>query len=130
MDYGNGEYRGTAEQQTDREFEREAESEAIEFVNKLNELSQTFEDLCHERHVEGQEKYGKFTFLGNDVVRMMLEELADTANYCRYQAIKLLLIQEGLEKMLSETGLVEDGDEEITIGIQSFKGTKDVGWKR
>ena len=109
-------------------FDQEAESDAIEFVNKLNELSVTFDQLCEERHHEGQDKYGKFTFLGNDIARMMLEELADTVNYCKYQAIKILLLQEALEREIADSGLVEDGEEEITIGIQSFKGTKDAGW--
>lgn len=110
--------------------EKEAESEALEFIEKMNQFSAAFDVLCDERHREGQQEYGKFTFMANDVVRMMIEELADTANYCRYQAVKLLFLQEGLERMLAGSGLVGEGEEEITIGIQSFKGTKDTGWKQ
>ena len=108
--------------------DQEAESEAIEFIEGINRLSLLFDNLCSERHAMGQEEYGKLTFLGNDVVRMMLEELADTANYCRYQAIKLMLLQEALELKLAGSDLVKDGEEEITVGLQSFKGVKDVGW--
>ncbi len=110
--------------------DQEAESETIEFIESINRLSELFDTLCTERHIDGQGKYGKLTFLGNDVVRMMLEELADTANYCRYQAIKLMLLQEALELKLAGSDLVKDGEEEITVGLQSFKGVKDIGWNR
>jgi hypothetical protein len=112
----------------DEREEDGAVREAIEFVGRIKELSEGFDTLCQERHEMGQAEYGRLTFLGNDVIRMMLEELADTANYCRYQAVKLMLIQDKLEEQLAET-LVEPGQEEITIGIKAFKGTKDVGWQ-
>lgn len=89
----------------------------------IEEASEVFDKLCQTRHETGQKEYGEFTFMGNDVVRMMLEELADTANYCRYQAIKLLILQEMLENKLSEAG----HEDEITIGIKSFKGAG-AGW--
>lgn len=108
--------------------EEDVKSEVTEFVDKVNRLGTMFENLCVERHVEGQEKYGKYTFLGNDVTRMMLEELADTANYCRYQAVKLMLLQEALESQIAGSGLIADGEEEITLGVKAFRGTKDVGW--
>lgn len=110
------------------DFEAKAESEAVQFIGEINRLSELFDNLCAERHTEGQGKYGKLTFLGNDVVRMMLEELADTANYCRYQAIKLMLLQEALERQIAGSGLIEDGEEQIMLGVQAFKGVKDVGW--
>jgi hypothetical protein len=108
-------------------YDKEAENETVEFVDTINRLGEVFDRLCIERHQMGQEEYGKFTFLGNDVVRMMIEELADTANYCRYQAVKLLLLQEALSAQLASSGL-SDEKEEITIGIGAFKGVKDVGW--
>jgi len=103
--------------------------EAENFSNMLNEYAAKFDTLCQERHNAGAAEYGHFTFLENDVLRMMMEELADTSNYCRMQAIKLLMLQEVLEEQLGEklTGQVsKDGD--IQFGAQAFKGTKDVGW--
>lgn len=84
-----------------------------------------FNDLRKARHEMGQEKYGKFTFLGNDVIRMMLEELADLGNYVEYQAAKLLLLQEVLERDPRLAEQTKDGH--ISIGVEAFKGTKD-GW--
>lgn len=95
----------------------------------LAEFSEAFDKLTIERHEAGAAEYGQFTFLENDVVRMMAEELADTANYCRMQFIKLMLLQKVLEEDLAGRGLQGSVDtEDISIGIQSFKGTKDMGW--
>lgn len=110
------------------QFDKDAEKEVIEFTGHLQELSERFDQLCQERHEMGQSEYGKLTFLKNDVVRMMIEELADTANYCRYQAVKLLLMQQLLEEELADT-LLEEGQEEITIGVKAFRGVADVGWQ-
>jgi hypothetical protein len=87
----------------------------------------TFTDLRKKRHEIGQEKYGQFTFLSNDVIRMMLEELADVANYVEYQAAKLILLQGLLEQDPRLQELTKEG--EITIGMQAFKGTKE-GWDK
>jgi hypothetical protein len=106
----------------------EMDQQQKDFVDLVNNLGAAFDELCVTRHEMGQEEYGQFTFLGNDVVRMMLEELADTANYCRYQAVKLMLLQQALELQLAESPLTEEGQQQITVGIQAFKGTKDVGW--
>ena len=59
---------------------------------------------------------------------MMLEELADTSNYCRMQAIKLLMLQEILEQELDDKLSMDTGERDINFGAQAFKGTKDVGW--
>ena len=105
------------------------DEDTVEFLQKLQECSERFDALCQERHEMGALEYGQFTFLENDIVRMMIEELADTANYCRYQATKLLLLQEALETQVAET--FEPGsDGEITIGVQAFKGTGEVGWEK
>jgi hypothetical protein len=102
-------------------------TEAKNIGEYLNELGERFDHLCIERHKVGAEEYGELTFLGNDVMRMMLEELADTVNYCRMQSIKLLLLQEQLEDGLA--GL--DTDEgQITLGIQAFKGVGEIGWDK
>lgn len=101
-------------------------SDAVEELQDyLNDKAKAFDKLCVERHEEGATRYGSTTFLENDVVRMMLEELADTTNYCRMQAIKLMVLQDRLEAQLEEQSMVE-GDQ---LGFKSFKGTKDVGWK-
>lgn len=92
----------------------------------ISDYSEAFDTLCQERHIKGQQEYGHFTFVGNDVVRMMMEELADTANYCRMQFIKLMMLQhalEGGEELKHEGKAVE-------IGIESFKGTSETGWGR
>lgn len=104
-----------------------AQPDSTEFIHAVKEISEAFDTLCQERHEKGQKEYGVFTFLSNDVVRMMAEELADTANYCRMQFIKLMLLQTILEEELSKKS---DDGETITIGIQSFKGVADRGWKK
>jgi hypothetical protein len=98
-----------------------------DFVTAIQSLSEGFDKLCQERHEAGQEEYGAFTFLGNDVIRMMAEELADTANYCRMQFIKIMMLQNMLVEDLTDK---PDKDGEIAFGINSFKGVGDVGWKR
>lgn len=111
----------------EQQYQDNAESETIEFVNLINQLGEVFDTLCTERHEHGQVEYGKFTFLGNDIVRMMLEELADTANYCRYQAVKLMLLQDAMENQVLKN-FVPDGEDQVTIGVKAFKGTGEVGW--
>lgn len=108
----------------------EARAEAQRVADEINKFGAMFDQLCIERHEKGARDYGQLTFLGNDVVRMMMEELADTANYCRYQFVKLMFLQDQLETMMSEdpTGLLKQGDD-LQVGFQSFKGTSDTGWK-
>jgi hypothetical protein len=100
-------------------------------VRIFQEFSNAFDTLTQQRHEAGAEEYGHLTFIGNDVIRMMAEELADTANYCRYQFIKLMMLQELLEDELSAKGL----DGEVKLGgqkaaFQGFKGVGEVGWQR
>lgn len=112
------------------DFEVTENNDSAGFVELANELGMEFERLCVERHEKGQLEYGKFTFLENDVVRMMVEELADTVNYCRYQAVKLMLLQTALEEQLVDSPLLKEGDDSITIGVKAFKGVGEVGWKK
>lgn len=111
-----------------------SDSDAEELVTKIQEYSIAFDHLTAERHREGAEEYGQLTFLGNDVVRMMMEELADTANYCRYQFVKLMFLQEQLEKnpvIGNALSGGKEGDEiQINLGAQSFKGVGETGWNR
>lgn len=105
------------------------EREAYEVAGYLNRKGQEFDQLCVTRHTMGAEEYGATTFLGNDVVRMMLEELADISNYCRMQAVKLLILQERLELEMDKKGFVSEDKQNVELGFQAFKGTKE-GWKR
>lgn len=91
-----------------------------QLTQAMLELSASFDILCNERHQAGVAEYGVLTFLENDVIRMMAEELADTANYCRMQFIKIMLLQD----MLAE----KFGAEASDMGMGSFKGAGTVGW--
>jgi hypothetical protein len=113
----------------EEKYEQEGANEALEFVDLINKLGEDFDRLCQDRHRMGQKEYGEFTFLENDVVRMMVEELADTANYARMQAIKLMLLQGAVEQNLQAQGIGAD-EEEIKIGVKAFKGVGEVGWTR
>lgn len=107
-----------------------SDEEVGDIAEAVLTASAQFDQLCQDRHDEGEEKYGSLTWMGNDVVRMMIEELADTTNYCRYQAIKLMLMQQVLEVELSDKLNLSEEEQQITIGIQAFKGVKDVGWQK
>lgn len=97
-----------------------------ELAGLLAQFAEEFHQLRTNRHGFGQEKYGKLTFLGNDVIRMMIEELADMCNYAEYQYIKLRLLQLALEEDPRIKNLSDDG-KNITIGIEAFRGTG-AGW--
>jgi hypothetical protein len=101
------------------------DKEIEDMTTLLQSYSDMFDALCGKRHEAGAAEYGVFTFLDNDVVRMMAEELADTANYCRMQFIKLMILQSMLEK---ETDKLKDSEGNITIGVESFRGAK-KGWE-
>ena len=85
----------------------------------LQRYAEMFDDLCYVRHEAGQLEYGVTTFLGNDVIRMMCEELADTANYARYQFIKLMILQDQLSEFLEGVASEEQLSQ---MGINSFRG--------
>jgi hypothetical protein len=108
----------------------EDEKAAADLVDIMNEFGKEFEQLRTARHEHGQKEYGKFTFLENDIIRMMCEELADTANYCQYQYVKLRMLQDLLEEQLGAQGFFKEGQEaQINIGAAAFQGTG-VGWQR
>ena len=104
-------------------------SEGTELAEVMEIWSASFDKLTQERHEAGAKEYGTFTFLGNDVVRMMAEELADTANYCRMQFIKLMILNEAFLADPRIKDLADGSEEEITIGIKSFKGAGTIGWE-
>lgn len=92
-------------------------------AKSIIEYSAAFDKLTQERHEAGAKEYGVVTFLGNDVMRMMMEELADTANYCRMQFIKLMMLQHILEE---DPRVVDTLGE----GANGFKGTGETGWHK
>lgn len=98
--------------------------------NIFQEYSDSFDRLCQERHEAGQAEYGKFTFIQNDVVKMMAEELADTANYCRMQFIKLMILQNMLVDELNDKGQTSSGEFNLGVGPGAFKGVGEVGWNK
>lgn len=112
----------------DHYADKAKEQAAQELIARIQQYSDSFDHLTQERHLKGIEEYGQLTFLANDVVRMMMEELADTANYCRMQFIKLMFLQEHLETQLPTMGFDADQQGDLQIGWQKKKGTKDVGW--
>ena len=59
----------------------------------LNQLAAEFDQLCQERHFTGAREYGPTGFIKNNMFRMIAEEMADIANYCRYEYIKLRLME-------------------------------------
>jgi hypothetical protein len=94
-------------------------------------LSDDFDTLCRERHEAGAVEYGTLTFVGNDVIRMMMEEMADTANYARYQYIKLMLLQNFLVEKLTELGVTEITLPTVDVNFKGdFKGVADMGWSK
>jgi hypothetical protein len=102
---------------------------AEEIVQLMQEFSELFDKLCQERHKAGSEEYGAFTFLENDVVRMMAEELADVANYARMHFIKLMMLQGLLQEDVLDK-LDTDADDNITIGLKAFRGVGETGWQK
>lgn len=103
------------------------ESEAAKLAEDINAFSAAFDRLCRERHEAGAQEYGPVTFLGNDVIRMMMEELADTANYCRMQFVKLMMLQREVERTLEASG---SSEVRSIIGRESFKGASEIGWEK
>ena len=94
--------------------------------NALWSAANFFQELRQARHEKGEAKYGHLTFLHNDVLRMLIEELADAANYIEYLAAKLLLLQKFVEEDPRLVEYREQGN--VSIGIEAFKGTG-FGWK-
>jgi hypothetical protein len=103
----------------------EAQAAAAAQLSVFQEYSDAFDTLTQERHLAGQKEYGTLTFLENDVIRMMAEELADTANYCRYQFIKLMMLQAILEEELEGRPI-----DDMAAKFNEWKGVGDVGWRK
>jgi hypothetical protein len=81
----------------------------------FQEYADWFDQLCQTRWNDGAVEYGAMAFMKNDVMRMMVEELADTVNYCRAQVVKLMVLNDAV---VSQNQELED---------QEFRGTGE-GW--
>lgn len=82
---------------------------------ELYKHSKTFDELCQRRWDAGAAEYGPTTFMQNDVLRMMIEELVDAANYSRMLVIKLLWLSEKAAQTQTD------------MGAEGFHGTGE-GW--
>lgn len=81
-----------------------------------------FEEMCRQRHETGELDYGHNTFIANDTLQMLLEELVDTSNTARYTFVRLLILNERLVNEMEGQGVE-------VLGAQAFKGTGE-GWKK
>lgn len=102
---------------------------SAEFVASIEQAEGMFDRMCAERMEKGRTDYGALAFLGNDVVRMLMEELVDIANYSRMQFVKLAILQGQFEDLLVEKGVTPTEAGDIGIGFNSFKGVGE-GWQR
>lgn len=63
----------------------------------IRKAQMEFGRKASERLGLGEKEYGKYAYLDNDVLTMLMEELLDTANYAMMEYIKIYLIKESLE---------------------------------
>lgn len=99
-------------------------------TNDLEKHSLEFDLLTQARHETGYEEYGDLKFLDNELFGMIYEELADAANYLRYQFIKLRLVEEqvnagGIDLTPGAFEAVRDEDE-LSHGAPSFSPSEEV----
>jgi len=92
----------------------------------FEELSEKFYALRQHR-MRQTDVSSMLDFLGDDVIMSMMEALADIANMCDMQFIKLALLQGYLSDDLKEKGVTNEGGG-IGIGLQAFQRASDV-WK-
>jgi hypothetical protein len=88
----------------------------------FDELSEKFFALRQTRMAQQKDPFG---FLSDDVIMAMMETLADIANMCDMQFVKLALLQSSLSEDLKEKG-VEDG--QVNVGLGAFQSSS-AHWK-
>ena len=97
---------------------------------RAQQYSDEFTDLTTVRHEIGSEEYGSLAFMGNDIFEYAYEELADCANYMRYQFIKLRFIEEELRaRGLDPSTLIAPevrGVDEVPSDSAPFSPSKEV----
>jgi hypothetical protein len=103
-----------------------ADDNEVGIAEIIVEAHEALSHMLVERAQAGAEKYGEFAFLGNDVVRMAMEEIADMMNYGEMQFIKLYILQRYLEQQIAP---LQDSNGDLGIGFDSFKGTTE-GWNK
>jgi hypothetical protein len=94
------------------------------------QFSDEFSALCFARHEVGAEEYGDMAFMDNDMFAFVYEELADAANYLRYQFMKLRIVEETLRARGIDpaSGFPTDlgqGDQ-VPSGPSSFSTSEEV----
>lgn len=102
-------------------------------TNMLEEIqkhSEEFDILTQLRHDAGAEEYGPLAFLENNMFAFAYEEFADTANYVRFNFIKLRLVEEKLRASgidLSAITLEDLRDnDEVPFGASSFSPSEKI----
>lgn len=88
----------------------------------FEELSEKFFNLRQHRMQQASQE-DMLNFLGEDVIMSMMELLADIANYCDKQFIKLAILQTYLKGELDEKGVDSDN-----IGLKAFQRSSEA-WK-
>src|SRR5882724_8456847 len=75
---------------------------AEEFTTQLRDANQAFWDETSTRMQRGEEKYGPLKFLGTDTLEEAMFEVVDLANYTRMTYVKLYLLQQSIQKLVSK----------------------------
>jgi len=70
----------------------------VTFAEEVHEANEAFDQMCSDRHLMGEEKYGPVKFLDVDTIEMAMEEITDLSNYARYTFIKLWLLRDSLNR--------------------------------
>jgi len=80
----------------------------------VERYSQEFDRMCQERHTLGSLKYGEGKFLQVNTLEEAMQEIIDLSNYARYTFIRLMLMNDYLDKKFGE-------DEIHDLGPAAFK---------
>jgi hypothetical protein len=88
-----------------------------DFAKLIEALNTEFNVATQVRHDMGSEKYGPVKFMEVDSLQEAYEELVDFANYARYTAIKVRLLQQ----YLAEQEVPGIDKVEGLLGKDSFK---------
>lgn len=88
-------------------------------------LADEFDQFCIARHLDGAAQYGATGFMKNNMFQMIIEELADAANYIRYQYIKMRLLEGAFQNANSThfpSDLLEADGHQLSHDASSFVG--------
>lgn len=94
-------------------------------TEKLQALSDEYDERCLQRHLMGEQKYGAGTWMGIDTIEMAIEEVIDMGNYLRFTFIKLRLLQEAVQADKSTAKPIEGnemlGKDAFTSAVRSVQ---------